>query len=66
MQYHTPQTIKRVQVPQFAVKNGELICPEKIFTKEEYPHLKQDLVKITGQNGQKIYVPRNKVSPMDV
>ena len=66
MQYHIPQTIKKVQVPQFAVKNGELVCPEKIFTREEYPHLKHDLVKITGQNGQKIYINRNKVSPMDV
>jgi len=66
MQFHTPQKIMRVEVPTFAKKGDEIVCPEKIFTKEEYPHLKNDLVKITGQNGQKIYVNRKKISAMDV
>lgn len=66
MNYHTPKTIKQIDVPTFATKNGELICPEKIFTREEYPHLPHDMVKITGQNGQKIFVNRNKIHAMDV
>ena len=66
MNWHTPQAIKRVDVPRFATKNGELICPEKIYTKEEYPNLPEDMVKITGQNGQKIFIKRSKISAMDI
>ena len=66
MQFHTPTSTKRVALPTFVIKNGELVCPEKIYTKDEYPNLRHDMVKITAQNGQKIFVNRSKVSAMDV
>lgn len=66
MNYHIPQTIKQVPIPMFVERNGEIVSPEKIYTREEYPNLPEDMVKITGQNGQKILVKRSKVRAMDV
>lgn len=66
MNFHTNQTVIKVPVPQFATRNGNLIMPEKIYTKREYPNFPEDMVKIIGQNGQRIFIKRSKISPVEV
>jgi hypothetical protein len=51
------------------IHNGELVCPKKLFTRNEYPGLQRDMVKISGMNGQVVFIPLSKlahVSTMDV
>jgi hypothetical protein len=66
MNYHIPKRQSRTPVPKFAVKNGMLVCPEKIYSQQDYPSLPSDMVKITAQNGKKIYIPREKLSSAEV
>lgn len=56
-------------LPLFMIHNGELVCPKKLFTRNEYPGLQRDMVKISGMNGQVVFIPLSKlahVSTMDV
>jgi hypothetical protein len=68
--FHVPRT-QNVQsnLPAFMLYKGELICPKKLFKKEQYPEFPCDMVKISGMNGQNILVPFNRltnISSMDV
>jgi hypothetical protein len=65
MNFHTPQSQSHTPLPVFAVRNNTLISPEKIFTKRDYPNLPDDMVKITAQDGRKIYIPRHKLNSAD-
>lgn len=69
MNYHTPCITKPAQRIDFLTRNKELVVPQNVLTKEEYPTLKESLVKIVAQNGKNIFVPLRKlgtVSLMDV
>lgn len=65
MNFHTPQNQSLTEIPFFAVKNHTLVCPEREFLKRDYPNLPYDMVKITAQDGRKIYIPRHKLSTAD-
>jgi hypothetical protein len=65
MNYHLPVTQNVIsRVPTFLIHNGELICPQKMYKKQQYPNLPNDMVKITGRNGQNIYVPASKLKTL--
>lgn len=66
MNFHSPQNQSVTILPVFAVKNNTLVIPEKEYTKRDYPSLPYDMVKITAQNGQKIYVRRDKLGSAEV
>jgi pseudouridine-5'-phosphate glycosidase len=69
MTFHTPIVIKQTpKVPAFMVRNGELVVPKNVYTKEEYPNLPCDMVKIVGRDGKGILIPYHKlnvISDMD-
>jgi hypothetical protein len=70
MNYHVPvkQDVSN-EVPTFMLRRDELICPQNIYRKEQYPNLPCDMVKVTAQDGSDIFVPISKltrVSSMDV
>jgi hypothetical protein len=65
MNFHTPQNQSVTETPFFAVKNNTLVSLENEFLKKDYPTLPYDMVKITAQDGRKIYIPRNKLSSAD-
>lgn len=63
MNYHIPVTQNvSNSIPQFAEKNGEIVCPLKIYRKSQYPNMRCDMVKLTGMNGQNYYVPASKLN----
>lgn len=70
MNYHTPEVYKTGSpLPTFMIFNNQLVSPEKLFTKEEYPKFPSDMVKIIGQNGQRVLIPFHRlenVSSMDL
>jgi hypothetical protein len=70
MNYHTPITQKTAGIlPDLMLRGNEAVRPQKLYTKEQYPNLPSDLVKITGRDGNNIFIPRSKltnVSAMDV
>lgn len=63
MRYHLPitQNIEQAVLPTFVLRGEELVCPQKVYTKEQYPNLPSTMVKITGRNGQKIFVAARKL-----
>lgn len=67
MNYHTPitQNVSSV-IPVFAQVGKELISPQKIYRKEQYPTLPYDMVKITSIDGRNIFIPLSKMSSMDL
>ena len=65
MNFHAPQNQTITELPTFAVRNNTLVTPEKVFVKRDYPNLPCDMVKITAQDGRKIYIPRHKLSSAD-
>lgn len=60
MNYHTPRIIKEVHQPTFMERGNELVGIDRIFTKEEYPNLKESMVKMMSQDGRMIYLPLSK------
>jgi hypothetical protein len=65
MKFHAPESQSEAEHSTFAVKSNTLVHQEKVFEKKHYPSLPHDMVKITAQNGQKIYVSRHKLSSAD-
>lgn len=62
MRYHTPiQSQSGIEsIPQFLERNGELVSADAFYSKGEYPNLAHSLVKITTQDGRKIFLPKHK------
>lgn len=61
MNYHLPVNQEvEVAEPTFAILNKELVCPSKVYTKEQYPSLPHTMVKIAAQDGRNIFVPIHK------
>jgi hypothetical protein len=62
MNFHTAPVITRkpADMAGFAVRNNELVLPQKMFTKSEYPSLPFDMVKVTSRDGRNIYLPATK------
>lgn len=67
MNYHTTPVANSNsrKIPTFVVKNGELIVPQKIFSKKDYPTLPFDMVKLVGRDGTNIYIPKSKISSLE-
>lgn len=67
MKFHTPatQNVKEETLPQFALLGSEMVCPKNVFLRSQYPDLPMDLVKVTGQNGQRHFIPRHKLKAVD-
>lgn len=67
MKYHTPVTQNvSSEIPTFMVHNNELVMPSNVFSKQQYPNLPSDMVKVTGINGQQILIPMSKLSSKDI
>jgi len=68
MNYHLPVNQDVTPILGFAVKNKELVIPNKLYTKEQYPSLPYSMVKILSRDGRNIFVPMSKfeeLSTMD-
>jgi hypothetical protein len=66
MRYHTPVTQHDDDgpVPIFMIHNDELVCPDKILLKNQYPSLPTDMVKVLGRDGQYILIPLRKLKTL--
>lgn len=66
MNYHLPveHSVDSNPLPAFAILNKQLVCPSKVYTKEEYPSLPHSLVKIAAQDGRNIFVPLHKFAQL--
>ena len=65
MRYHTPVTqntnSRQLKPNNFVIAGGELVTTQKVYPKEMYPNLPDTMVKVTGSNGQNIFVPISKI-----
>lgn len=67
MNYHTPATQNvNCPVPQLAEKSGEIVCPEKVYLKKQFPSLPYDMVKIKGRDGTNIYIRLTKIKDLSL
>lgn len=66
MNYHLPvhQEVESTPTLAFAILNKQLVCPSKVYTKEQYPSLPYSLVKIAAQDGRNIFVPLHKFAQL--
>jgi hypothetical protein len=62
MNYHQPVDLKEESVlPDFFIKNNEIVQPKAIYSNKEYPTLKDTLVKIVSSTGNYIFIPVHKL-----
>ena len=61
MNYHTPvkQDISN-EANNFMIRGNELVVPQKVYKKEQYPNLPCDMVKIVGMDGRNVFLPAHK------
>jgi len=63
MNFHPSNTLNLAEPTIiFAQRNQELVLTQKFYRKEEFPSLKETLVKIVGSDGSNIFIPLRKLS----
>lgn len=66
MNFHTPVMQTTVKLADFVVRNNELVSPQKLYTKAQYPNLPYDMVKIASADGRNIFLPAHKVGNITI